>query len=226
MVGDDLKRLRDKREWSQQDLATTLNALLDKNYGGGYISQMETGNRKVPAAVAAVIEELLIDSNLAPSEPLTPSPEGALSDDSSPGQSTAQDIPPGAPPPAQPVLSPTGGTYAKACTQLWEIIAMGVGTIGAAVGNRALMYDGEIIEADKEALGEAWGKLAESNDVFRKWVGQALEGGAWVQVCLATGGTMARCHQNHRAYARHMAEQAVTNGSGGDGSSTDIPAAA
>lgn len=219
VTGNDIKRLREKREWSQQDLAEVLNRLLDRNYAGGYISQFETGNRKIPAAIAAAVEELLIDANLAPlGEPPTPSLDGAPPETApTHGDGTAaQDIPPPPLPPGQePLLAATGGTYARACAELWEIIAMGWGTMGAAIGNRAMVADGEIILADKDALGEAWGRLAETNAAFRKMIAGALEGGAWMQVILCTGSTAAKCWQNHQAYARYMAEQAVNNGSSG-----------
>lgn len=195
IVGADVKRLLDKRGWAYKDLAEVLNQALGRNYGSGSISPWVNDKRSVPPDVAAFIETLMIDSALPPEQQPPPA-----EDDTPPA-----DVPPGDGPPAdvqpQPPLT-AGGTYARACTELWQIIASGVGMVGAATGSQAMMMDGAIIDADKEALGAAWGKLAEENETFRKMLRGMTEGGAWLQVCLVTGTTASKMYQNHAQYAQ------------------------
>jgi hypothetical protein len=208
--GQDLKRLRERNNWSQSDLANAINAALGRSYGTGSISPWENDKRNIPADVAAFCDQLMIETNLsssgdaAGSSSTPPDGEPRTLDDSAPG-------PGGAVPPPQPtLLSPTGGTYAKACEELWEIIGAGVGMVGGAVNSDVLMIDGQIIVMDKRALGEAWGRLAETNETFRRFLAGALEGGTWIQVALVTGSTLAKVQQNHAEY--RLAARAATNG--------------
>lgn len=193
--GPDLRRLREKRGWKQDDLAAAINAAFPgRTYSSGSISPWETGKRTIPPEVAAFIEELMISTNLDPGEPL---PGG---DQPAEPQQPEGDTPPG-PGPAQVPIGATGDVWAKACTELWELIAAGIGMAGAATGNEALMMDGAIIDADKQALGAAWGKLAETNETFRKMLMGMTEGGAWLQVAVVTGTTVSNCWQNHAVAA-------------------------
>lgn len=191
--GADVKRLREKRGWSQNDLGAALNAALSgRNYTSGTISPWETGKRAIPPEVAAFLEELMIDANLPPvHDPPPADPEAhppAGGGDTPPGPG------PGAEP--QPPIG-GGGAWVRACTELWELIGAGVGMAGAATGNETVMGDGAIILQDAPALGAAWAKLAETNETFRRMLLGMTEGGAWLQVAMVTGTTVSKCYQNH-----------------------------
>ncbi|HEY5945540.1 MAG TPA: helix-turn-helix domain-containing protein [Kofleriaceae bacterium] len=216
MNGDELRRLRERRQWSQADLAAAINAALGKKYGSGSISPWETGKRNIPVDVAVFLDELAVDTALPSDDDASLlSPAGERGDDA------AADTAPGSGQldssalPAQPSLG-GGGAYARACRELWELIASGVGMVGAATGSALLMNDGAIIAGDAQALGDAWGRLAETNATFRKMLIGMTEGGAWLQVALVTGTTVSKCYQSHAQYALAVAENAETNGSLGN----------
>lgn len=213
MTGDDLRKLRERRGWSQKELAEALNVALGKQYGSGSISPWETGKRRIPDDVSAFLDELALTTAMPSdadpdADPLAGAPHGDVAADTAPG------VDPGAVTPPQPRIGASGGAYAKACTELWEIIASGVGMMGAATGSEALMFDGQVIATDAPALGAAWGRLAEENATFRKMLLSMTEGGAWLQVALVTGTTVSKCYQGHAQYAQARAEAALLNGNG------------
>jgi hypothetical protein len=207
--GADLKRLRERNGWSQSDLANALNVALERSYGTGSISPWENDRRNIPADVARFCEQLMLETALpdAGSSPTPPDGEPVAADEA-PGPGAA---PAGV---AQPVLVSGSGAYAKACEELWEMIGAAVGMAGGAVRSDVLIDDGAIIVRDKAALGSAWGKLAETNDTFRKMLVSMTEGGAWMQVALATGTTFAKVSANHAEHARAARERATLNGNG------------
>lgn len=229
MNGDELRKLRERRQWSQADLAAAINAALGRNYGSGSISPWERGKRTIPDDVSAFLDELAVSTALpADADPsLDADPLAGV--DGSPGAVSADTAPGGDRPdtaiPAQPALG-SGGTWARACTELWELVASGVGMIGAATGSPALMRDGQIIAADAEALGAAWGKLAETNATFRKMLVGMTEGGTWLQVALVTGTTVSKCYQSHAEYALQARQVAEMNGHSGDSRETADPSLA
>ncbi len=138
------------------------------------------------------MEALAIDQAFSPDAGRPPLRD---TDADAPGDSTPTD--PSLPGPGSFVPLSPSGVYIKACTELWQIVATGVGMTGAAIGSRALMLDGQTIDADKEMLGEAWGKLAETNATFRNMLVGLTTGGAWFQVAIVTGSTVGRCWANH-----------------------------
>lgn len=191
VTGSDIKRLREQTGMSQAELAQVLNTALggERNYSSGSVSPWENDKRTIPASVSSLIEQLLLDAALPPSDQEPPDGPGENGDSAPRG-----DTPPS---PQAPILS-GGGANVRACTELWEMIATGVGMAGAATGNIALMNDGATIAADKDALGAAWGRLAETNETFRKMLLSMTEGSAWLQVALVTGTTLSKCYQqNH-----------------------------
>lgn len=223
MNGDELRKLRERRQWSQADLAAAINAALGRNYGSGSISPWERGKRTIPDDVSAFLDELAISTAL-PSD-ADPDAADPLAGGDSPGTTTADTAPGGDRPDtvtAQPALG-SGGTWARACTELWELVASGVGMIGAATGSAPLMRDGAIIAADAEALGQAWGKLAETNATFRKMLVGMTEGGAWLQVALVTGTTVSKCYQSHAQFALEAQQYATMNGHGDTRETADEP---
>lgn len=209
MNGDDLRKLRERRKWSQGDLADAINAALGRNYGSGSVSPWETGKRKIPDDVSTFLDELAISTAL-PDDPEPDPLAGArgVAADSTP-RAGADDV---HLPPSQSTTFGGGGAYVKACTELWEIIASGVGMVGAATGSQAMMLDGQIIATDAPALGEAWGRLAEQNETFRKMLLSMTEGGAWLQVALVTGTTVSKCYQGHAQLALEAKATAEANG--------------
>lgn len=194
MNADKIKGFRERMGWSQSDLAETLNATLGKRYTSATVSGWELGRRNLPAHVAAFLDALA----LSPDDAANPLSDGVAM---GPGAAAAEeDTAPGADPSSQAAGSvplSSSGIYKRACTELWEIIAAGVGMAGAATNSPKLMRDGQIIDADKHELGEAWGKLAETNETFRNMLIGMTAGGAWIQVCVVTGSTVARLYHNH-----------------------------
>lgn len=209
MNGDDLRKLRERRKWSQADLAEAINTAMGRSYGSGSISPWETGKRKIPDDVSAFLDELALTTALpsddADADPLADAGPHVAGDTAP--RAGADDV---QLPPSQPTTG--SGAYTRACTELWEIIASGVGMMGAATGSQALMLDGQIIAGDARALGEAWGRLAETNATFRKMLLSMTEGGAWLQVALITGTTVSKCYQGHAQLALEARAQAEANG--------------
>ena len=224
-AGAELRRLRERNKWSQAELADAINAALGKTYSSATISPWETGRRTIPQDVAIFLDELAVSTSLPPSgegesHPLAGAPDGAVAADEAPGVPGG-----GSEPPARPGAPgpPTGGTWARACTEMWQIIASGVGMVGAATGSQALMVDGAIIQEDSAKLGEAWGRLAETNETFRRMLVGMTEGGAWLQVALVTGTTVSRCYQSHAQLA--IAAPAYASNGNGGGFDGDEPTA-
>jgi hypothetical protein len=170
MNGNELRGLRERLGFNQQQLAEYLNEVTGRSYKGSTVSTWESDKRTIPAVVAE-LREIGIDT----------APEGDAS------EQTAQ----------APMSS--SGIYTRACVDLWGMIAMIVSSAGALSKSAALMQDGFTIDADKQALGRAWGKLAESNETFRKMLVSATSGGAYLEVILVTSTTAGKLFQNHHA---------------------------
>lgn len=222
MNGQELRRLRERRELSPEELAELLNTSLGTDYTGETVKRWERSNRKPAAKVNAFLEELAVRSL---TDDLGRGDGGGeldvddlpLEDPPAHGQDTAPGLPP-----AAPKLGSGSSTWAKACEELWELIATGVGMVGAATSNPALLRDGEIILADKQALGAAWGRLAETNETFRRMLVGMTEGGVWLQVAMVTGTTLSKCWQSHQEYAAYLRSQRAAV----DDGSSDVDAAA
>lgn len=219
MTGDELRKLRERRGLDRNELAELMNSALGTTYSGESIARWERG-REPARKVQAFLDELAVQEFST----LTGAAGGDDELELDGGFAPNVDEPPGpGAPAAQPVLVSGSGAMVKACTELWELIATGVGMVGAAVGSEALMNDGAIIAGDKEALGAAWGKLAETNDTFRRMLVGMTEGGAWLQVALVTGTTFSKCWQSHGAYAAHYAD--LRQRAATDDGSADLAAA-
>lgn len=215
MTGDDLRRFRERRNLERGDLAQLLNQALGRRYDGESIARWERGDRPAPKAVVTFLENLSAEEaadTFAGIGGIDPVDDAPL--DSQPGVDSAPG--PGPSPQGQPAL---GGSpvWTRACTELWEMIATGVGMTGAALGSHALIQDGAIIAADAQALGAAWGRLAETNETFRRMLVGMTEGGVWLQVALVTGTTVSKCWQSHAAIAASAAEYAALHNLDGNG---------
>jgi transcriptional regulator with XRE-family HTH domain len=212
MIGSAIERLRDRLGLSRAELADVLNSALDKKYTPESVRRWERDADRAPAkAVQAFLDELAVSGDLERGVDGEPG-LGALDGDDAAlaGSDGFADTAPGRPGlGGQPALTSGRGAWTKACEELWEMVATGVGMMGAATGNQALVTDGAIILADKEALGAAWGKLAETNETFRRMLVGMTEGGAWLQVALVTGTTVSKCWQSHAYYAAVAAQQAT-----------------
>jgi transcriptional regulator with XRE-family HTH domain len=231
----DIRALRERLNLSQQEFADLIGGALGRSYSERTLRKWERPSDATEPgkAVQVFLDELAVGSTdpdfafIGPSEDPTgdadapPGFEGLDVGDSAPG-------PPGGAREAQPPLTSGRGVWVKACEELWEMIAAGVGMTGAAIGSPALMSDGAIIEADKAALGAAWGKLAETNETFRRMLVGMTEGGAWLQVAMVTGTTVSKCWQNHAAYAAYNRQQAAAEAdlNGHRGDPADEPVAA
>lgn len=206
LSGDDLRKLRERRGLERAELADAINAAIGTDYTADSIARWERG-REPAKKVTAFLEELAVsefggDLGLDDADlPLVGVPPGA-------DTGSSDDVPPGPGPLPQVPVTSGRGAWVKACEELWEMIATGVGMMGAATGNLALVNDGAIIAQDKAALGAAWGKLAETNETFRRMLVGMTEGGAWLQVAMVTGTTFSKCWQGHSAYTAHQRQQA------------------
>jgi transcriptional regulator with XRE-family HTH domain len=214
VTGEDLKRLRERRGLDRAEFADLLNRSLGKNYNSETVARWERGSRAISRNVGAFLEELAITEFAGRPEldPIVAGPAGrlGLGDDDRPLGNEPGDTPPGPGPQAavaQPPITSGRGVWDKACEELWEMIATGVGMLGAATGNPALVNDGAVIAQDKAALGAAWGRLAATNETFRRMLVGMTEGGAWLQVALVTGTTFSKCWQGHAAYAAEARRQ-------------------
>ncbi len=192
MNGEQVRRLRDHKGWTRRQLSEMLNAALDRKYNSETIGGWERGDRNVPKNVEVFLTELEVEQL---SEALpdfdAPPPEA-------PGRSS-DSFPPGEGGEVRAQLPlPGGGAYARVCTELWELVATGVGMVGVALDSENLRRDGQIIDADKEALGRAYGKLAEQNDTFRRMLVGMTTGGAWLEVALVTGVTAGKIMRQHQ----------------------------
>lgn len=193
MTGYEIERFRERRNLSRTDLADLLNSALGRSYDGESVRRWETGTRNASKAVSTFLEELAVSTNLSGDIP-TPDQVASVEYETIPGDST-----PGPGPTLDPQTPIVMGSsaWSKACEELFEMIATGIGMVGAAMGSQALVNDGAIIAGDKAALGQAYGRLAETNDTFRKMLVGMTEGGAWLQVALVTGTTASKCWQSH-----------------------------
>ena len=231
MTAAELKQFRLARGWSQAQMGQLISDSLNKqwkdvarNYG-----TYERGRRPVPGDIEVFLANLELEGEQftvldgdreIPHEPIgdTPPPQ-----------------PPGAEQVAQGIAAIAGGgSYSRVCEELWELVATGVGMVGAVTGSEALRRDGEIIAHDKQALGKAYGKLAEQNATFRNMLAGMTGGGAWLEVALVSGITAGKLMRNHQAAkplpAQEQPHQANeepedTNGRRmyGDGAVIDLP---
>lgn len=212
MRGGELRRFREEQGWSQDELAKLLKASLGKG-SSTTVGKWENEQRPVPDDVAALVAQLQLEAAMPGEPPLDeatfgldsglPPVEGSKGDTAPPEPDTrgtaAGAVTVGTPP------LPGGSSYTRVCTELWEMVATGIGMVGAAVGSEGLRRDGEIILADSPALGRAWGKLAETNDTFRRILLGATSGGAWLEVSMVTGMTTAKLWRSHQELAARRA---------------------
>jgi transcriptional regulator with XRE-family HTH domain len=214
--GDALRRFREEQGWTQDELAKLLKASIGKG-SSTTVGKWESGQRPVPDDVAALVASLELEAAfpangqpdsdpLGAAEPLEsgrPPVEGDRGDTAPPPPGDAV----GAEQAAGQLLLPGSTSYSRVCEELWELIATGTGMIGAVTGSQGLRRDSEIILADKQALGRAWGKLAETNDTFRRILLGATSGGAWMEVALVSGVTFGKCYRSHQEIAAEQAAE-------------------
>ena len=196
MTGDELRAARERLGWTRRDLLRAINVSLDKDYNEGRQGgRWETGERQVPDDVAAFVRQLEAEAAVhgePPPADLPPEPGAG---------EPFEDSPPPAPeaPPGQAPIFPGSSAYARVCEELFEMVATGCGLLGVVLDSDALKGDRDIILADKEALGRAYGKLAETNETFRRMLQGMTGGGAWLEVALVSGITLGKVQKNHEA---------------------------
>jgi transcriptional regulator with XRE-family HTH domain len=208
----ELRAMRERQGWSQESLGELLKASLGKG-SSTTVGKWEKGIRPVPEDVASFLGKLELDAAYPPPpDELGRTLEGQYEEPLDSGSSSSRggpgDTAPPPPPPAsaageeRPVGQsplPGGNTYSRVCEELWELVATGLGMVGAVTGSESLRKDGEIIAADRAALGKAYGKLAETNDTFRRMLVGMTSGGAWTEVALVSGITFGKCYRSHQA---------------------------
>lgn len=206
MKGGELRRFREDQGWSQDELGKLLRASIGKG-SGTTVGKWENGQRPVPDDVAALVVQLQLEGAFPDEKPLdeeqfgvgfgSPPVEGAAGDTAPPEPGE----PSTATPPAGQLPLGASSSYAGVCTELWELVATGIGMVGAVIGSEGLRRDGEIIHADREALGRAWGKLAETNDTFRRMILASTTSGAWLEVAMVSGITAGKMYRSHQEIA-------------------------
>ena len=194
MTGDELRAYRERQGWTRQQLAELFSASLERPVSKATVADWERGRSKVRVEAAQFLASLdELDTDIGDIL------EGEHEPPSGPGDSAPPPPPPSGEPRPSLELIPGGDPrYARICEELWEIVATGVGVVGAVTSSETLQADGRIIVTDKKELGKAWGKLAETNPTFRRWLMSASTGGAWIEVALATGITAGRVLRNHQ----------------------------
>jgi hypothetical protein len=229
MRGPEIVALRERMGLSRGELADLINSALGMRTRPDAVARWEDGRRNPSPGASAFLDELELRSNLeafgGAQEPAGDDPP--LRPDSAPGD------------PHGPLSDPESGfeqqalalsgspLLVKACTELVEMVAMVVGSVGALVGSPALELDGSIIHEDRQALGEAWGRFAETNETFRRMLTSTLAGGAWLQVALVTGTTVSKCYHGHVELRLAKQREAALYGDPlGEQSGADEPLAA
>ena len=200
MTGKELAALRKKRGWSLNQMGELLRAGVGRG-SRATVTKWEL-LEEVPTDVAAFLRQLELEEatvrNIDPNLDAYEDPAGFLS------SGGPEDSVPPAPPPPQgsgtaPLLPlPGHGQFDRVCEELWELVATGVGMVGAVTGSENLTADGRIIHEDKKALGRAYGKLAETNETFRKMLTGITSGGAWLEVALVSGITAGKIMRQHQ----------------------------
>jgi transcriptional regulator with XRE-family HTH domain len=182
----ELRAMRERQGWSQESLGELLKASLGKG-SSTTVGKWEKGIRPVPEDVASFLGKLELDAAYPPPpDELGRTLEGQYEEPLDSGSSSSRggpgDTAPPPPPPAsaageeRPVGQsplPGGNTYSRVCE--------------------------ELIAADRAALGKAYGKLAETNDTFRRMLVGMTSGGAWTEVALVSGITFGKCYRSHQA---------------------------
>ena len=173
---------------TQKAMAEALTQAVSRNVALETYRSWERERTHPPADVAAFLEAIEQDDGsyaVADPPPARLGPE-----DSAPGDDgTRLALPPA------PLFS--SGVYSKICAEMFDMVATAVGMIGAVTGNDNLQADGLIIHGDKDELGAAWGKLAETNETFRKMLTASEKQGAYLAIALATGTTAGKIWRQH-----------------------------
>ena len=205
MSGAQLRAHRDRLGMTQEAFGRMLGDALGRRYGADNVGKWERGTIKVPRPVATLLEYGADDTIAAT----------AADAKAGRGQQPTFTIEDSAPAADGPEIAagngPTlfgGAQYAKICEQFFELIATGVGMVGAGIGNETIKRDGEIILANKQQMGAAYGKLAETNEVFRNLLLSSDRQGAYLAVALATGTTAGEIWRNHSLAAAGRQRQA------------------
>ena len=209
MTGQELREARERLGWTRRQLADALNAALGTDYNPDRtVGRWERDERKVPDTVRSFVREIEMETVL-PGEPGAPILDDVVdAPPAPPGEDSMPPPPEGAEVGQRPL--PGGGGHARVCEELWEMVATACGMAGVVLNSDALKADRDTILADKQALGRAWGKLAETNDTFRRMLLGMTGGGAWLEVALVTGitaGKIQRNHQTAREQARAQAQE-------------------
>lgn len=217
----ELSQFRSEAGLSQKALANLLNTALDMHYSSTTISQWETGKKPIPGHIEDAVRLLANDGAIdaltnaqvaaddAPTRPVDSAPRFDAS-------ASVFEVP-------SPVHR--GTALEAACVEMFRGIGMMLEMTGMVYGDKVLtdratgqqmslvQMDGKIVTEDAETLGRAWAKLAEQNAWVARIITSMTTGGAWVEVLMATSGTVYKVYSNHAQYAAWASEQsAVANG--------------
>jgi hypothetical protein len=210
VTGAELRAWRKSQGLTSTDLSVLLTDALGKGHGQGSVLRWERGERPVPGSV--------IDYLAGGAQQQAPGGGGAAAEP--PGDTPGEDLPPRAQPDTnRPALLPivTGGEYAKACEDLWDMIGFGLVAAGTGLRKPAIRNDGYLIsgwedasgkhEGLKRELGVAYGKLAERNRTFQRLVLAMSQESVWAEVIIVTAKLAQQIYANHMRYATLEAQQ-------------------
>jgi transcriptional regulator with XRE-family HTH domain len=211
VTADELREWRKSQGLTQKEVAAILNEPLGRKYNGVTIGRWESGRNPIPRPVL----DYLAGNGAAPAR--APDDPGG---DSAAAAPPGEDLPPRAQPDSnRPALVPavSGGEYAKACEDLWDMVGFGLVAAGTGLGKPALKNDGYLIcgwedasgkhEGLKRELGVAYGKLAERNRTFQRIVLAMSQESVWAEVIIVTGKLAQQMYANHMRYATLEAQR-------------------
>ena len=211
VTGEQLGSIQQLLGLTEEQTVELLNEALGRKYSVDRLRQWKRNDRPVPKWVSEFLVNVAAEQNGVRMSEFAETLETGLGEQLLGGDGVpGDDAPPQPPtdlPRSQTPLS-AGGAYAKICTDLWATLALSISSVGALANRPVLVRDGQIIDRDKEALGKAWGKLAETNETFRRMLDQTLTGGAWLEITVVTGVTAGKLLDNHRTAAALAAVEA------------------
>lgn len=221
LAPEELAQFRSECGLNQREFADFLNEITGRHYTGSTISAWERGHKTIPGFVQEVIQARVSGEE-------TPELNGHSGDNG-----TAGVLPPDAPGSRRPDLSPPPpddfrvlpvpvpgkSALEEVAIEMFRGIGQTIEMVGAFSGQPKVVQDGQgamislleldgrTITGDAETLGKAWAHLAAQNAWVARILTSMTSGGAWVEVIMATSGTVFKVYKNHAGYNEWLSKQ-------------------